>query len=375
MNILIIGNGFDLAHGLKTSYANFLDLIRDCPPNSKMNADFSEGNLENFYHSASTLLGSVRKGTVYTYMRSKYELNKGWIDFENELREIVDGACDFRQNLTETHAISNGNRLTFGNELMPDWAENISPFMHYFVEYYNINQPKNSKNINIDKLYEKISKQIYDFIELFRQYLCWIDKYQVCEVHALKLFNNLHIDHLLSFNYTCTCPHVYGEKWKLSEDNICFVHGRVENNMKNHIVMGIGSDYYDAYKHTDFLPFFKFYQCYKYETNTSFLKWLPDIVPKRSFSNPGYKIDHNSDPEKCNIYIYGHSLDPTDENILLPFFNYSPEGMTVKIVIYYLDNKCRLSLEQNLVKILGRENFTKYLSGENPKISFQKIPK
>ena len=33
----------------------------------------------------------------------------------------------------------------------------------------------------------------------------------------------------------------------------------------------------------------------------------------------------------------------------------------------------RFELEKNLLKILGKERFSKYLAGENPKIQFKKI--
>lgn len=35
MNILVIGNGFDLAHGLPTKYGDFLDFILILRSNSK----------------------------------------------------------------------------------------------------------------------------------------------------------------------------------------------------------------------------------------------------------------------------------------------------------------------------------------------------
>lgn len=47
MNILVLGNGFDLAHGLPTKYKDFLDLVERF--NSIMNAPhiLKSGGLEN----------------------------------------------------------------------------------------------------------------------------------------------------------------------------------------------------------------------------------------------------------------------------------------------------------------------------------------
>ena len=260
-----------------------------------------------------------------------------------------------------------------GYRLKPHWAQNASPFMYFFIENHDFTH-QDSPNIDLDKINKTVFEQISDFIELFRRYILWLDKFKVPETEQIELFRSLNIDHLLSFNYTETAPYLYGRQWNLQPENTCYVHGRVTDDADSSIVMGIGSDYYDAYKYSDFLPLFKFYQCYKYKTNTSFLKWLKKSAKIHYYSPTGSDSNFNPSPhEECNIYIYGHSLDPTDENILLNFFDYSPENIDVKIVIYYRRSESLLSMEKNLVKILGREKFTSYLSGDAPKILFQKL--
>ena len=59
---------------------------------------------------------------------------------------------------------------------------------------------------------------------------------------------------------------------------------------------------------------FKFYQRYKYCTDLNFLNWFKEIRVEYSWA-PSSQAD-----EEFNVYIYGHSLDPTDKDILLPFF-------------------------------------------------------
>jgi hypothetical protein len=39
MNILILGNGFDLAHQLKTTYTDFLDCCKKYPSNGLISED------------------------------------------------------------------------------------------------------------------------------------------------------------------------------------------------------------------------------------------------------------------------------------------------------------------------------------------------
>ena len=177
-----------------------------------------------------------------------------------------------------------------------------------------------------------------------------------------SIFSKMNVDCLLSFNYTPTFLKLYDIK----EENICYVHGEISKNSSNGIVMGAGSDFYDEDKHDKYVEFFKFYQCYKHSTNKDYLNWI-DRLEKgyiswdTTFESPGM--------EDSFISIFGHSLDPTDRNILNPFLDLKD----IPVFIYYLNDMSRFELEKNLLKILGKERFSKYLAGENPKIQFKKI--
>ena len=370
MNILIIGNGFDLAHGLKTGYTDFLDLIREFSDSRGASCRTDSDGSTCFFCSEPEIFARVSRSDIYKYMRSIREANKGWIDFENELREIVNGVCEFSTDFVRTRSSVSKNGIKLGYRLKSHWEQDASPFMYFFMENHENHDftHQNSPDIDLDKINGTVFEQISDFIELFRRYIIWLDKFKVPETEEIEPYRSLHIDHLLSFNYTETAPYLYGRQWELKPENICYVHGRVTDDADPSIVMGIGSDYYDACKYSDFLPLFKFYQCYKYKTDTSFLKWLGKDAAVHYSSS----LDHLPH-EECNIYIYGHSLDPTDENILLNFFDYSPENTDVRIIIYYRRPGSLLSMEKNLIKILGREKFTAYLSGDAPKIMFQKL--
>lgn len=76
MNILILGNGFDLAHGLNTKYADFLKYCQEkyCTIN---NVGVDKDN--NF---------------LYNNVWAKHFLNKTlqgdkWIDLENEIYNVI----------------------------------------------------------------------------------------------------------------------------------------------------------------------------------------------------------------------------------------------------------------------------------------------
>lgn len=48
MNILIVGNGFDLAHGLKTNYSDFLKIVYDSGSPKRILVDSSEKDSKHF---------------------------------------------------------------------------------------------------------------------------------------------------------------------------------------------------------------------------------------------------------------------------------------------------------------------------------------
>ena len=72
-----------------------------------------------------------------------------------------------------------------------------------------------------------------------------------------------------------------------------------------------------------------------------------------------------------NIYIFGHSLDITDGDILSKLINMP----NTKITIYYHDMEALSKYIPNLVKILGEDELISMVHGMNAKILFCKQQK
>ena len=78
MNILVIGNGFDLAHKLPTTYQDFLKFT-----------DNYRNYLENdFYEQMLEVKRLVSDNTWLRHFKNFYEGN-GWIGFEKEISNII----------------------------------------------------------------------------------------------------------------------------------------------------------------------------------------------------------------------------------------------------------------------------------------------
>lgn len=111
MNILIIGNGFDLAHHLRTKYSDFIKAIDRYGKQSIIDIPNKESTKSKPFNPTVGLCEKVRNSDIFKYMKSQFTQNKGWIDFENELRFIVDSVCEFPALLTKRSTEHNGNYI------------------------------------------------------------------------------------------------------------------------------------------------------------------------------------------------------------------------------------------------------------------------
>lgn len=69
------------------------------------------------------------------------------------------------------------------------------------------------------------------------------------------------------------------------------------------------------------------------------------------------------------VFIFGHSLDITDKDILRKFIL----NENVKIIIFYTDKEDYKKKIINLIKIIGQDELVKRTGGKNKTIVFQKI--
>ena len=317
MHILIIGNGFDLAHGLPTRYSDFINQIQ-------IGTDFHNFVLNDSGFSKKKF-NRVKDSIVLKYLRSELQINEGWIDFENEIREIIDGMCDLSSLLRRKTYIQN-KEIVSKLVLEGDRSSDVSPFIYRILLHH--------KGIKYQwaleefrKLENNVHGQIQDFIDLFKEYIVWIIQTKMDSLSQINSFSKMKVDCLLSFNYTPTFSKLYDIK----NENICYVHGEISKDNNNGIVMGIGSDFYDEHKYVEF---FKFYQCYKHSTNKNYLDWIDRLKNGHISWDTTFE---SSGTDNSAISIFGHSLDPTDRNILTPFLDLKD----IPVYIYYLNDMNR----------------------------------
>ena len=107
MNILVIGNGFDLAHGFPTTYKNFLEFAdvfkRYIPICKKEEIEPEEIHIkdrekvmflhdlnkqeQNIFEELENLL--IDNIWINYFLEKRKQLGQNWIDFESEISTLI----------------------------------------------------------------------------------------------------------------------------------------------------------------------------------------------------------------------------------------------------------------------------------------------
>ena len=144
MNILVVGNGFDLAHGLPTSYKDFLEFIkylnlfyyanksdisryRDADKFKELNTDIQTYLVNKFPMNENDILldelinlSSNNIWIKHFQKRIKDKKLKGenWIDFESEITNVVKSLEYLKKYNDDNLQLTPGNRQYASNSMM-----------------------------------------------------------------------------------------------------------------------------------------------------------------------------------------------------------------------------------------------------------------
>lgn len=361
MQILILGNGFDIEHKLPTQYKDFLGFIReymDLYKTEKIELSLEEVRDDakrEFFKSiiigdkkeiGKRLFDSVKDNKWIEYfLNNQTYIKENWIDFESEISKIVvllEKAKDAYEKealfLTEQIEPSNAMRV-FYKEMYPDKENRVTGIS-------GIVFPNTKKMLlnDLNRMIKALEIYLAEFVG------------EITIKHYNRNIADLNPTHIISFNYTNTYEKVYDNGCR----NICydFIHGkaRKENLEESNIVLGI-DEYFDEdarAKNVEYIEFQKYYQRMQKKTKCSYKEWTDKIM------------DECKDNKKVPLYIFGHSLDITDKDILCEFLLNENIETTI---FYYNQNAYERGLA-NLVKLLGANELLKRMYGKGKSITF-----
>lgn len=391
MNILLIGNGFDLAHGLPTKYKDFLAFCEGIlefyhQPEDKMKgfiSHFIKGSYEEHYKYErkyiDELFNSINNNIWFSYFLSKkYSSGENWIDFETEISKVIQAFDELKIMIIKEEP----------------W-ENVQKNNQAII--LNIMQKAKKGDGTGFSLKSAIGdiKKFESFILLLENNMNMLIR--ALEIYLSVIINKIEIkksvsnikdilpDCVLSFNYTNTYSLIYGEANEISYD---FIHGQAnsENNLQtNNMVLGIDEYLTDDRKNCEvsFIRFKKYFQRIYKMTGCKYKQWIDEIRDSSKRSEQKWREYYPTQiPLKRfvtvhNLYIFGHSLDISDRDILKELIL----NDNVYTKIFYRkqydesgsDDNGRKDLASkitNLVKIIGQDELIRRTGGDTQTIEF-----
>lgn len=356
MNILVLGNGFDLAHGLKTSYRNFLDAVKitdnllssEQPLSTEMWKTYDKSKLPyklverlNQIKDDTKSVGEELK-TFYIGWKCNFwfkyfaEKEGTWIDFEKHISSV----CHYIEK-----AIYKDGEL-----------RNIEEKIDITIELSLIHKFFNDKDevVTFQKLIIKLEKDLKQLINSFDIYIYKFINKQECKNISPDIIS-LEIDKVICFNYSETYKNVYNIRNNVVFDYIHGKAGMKRNNDYSNLVLGFAEVSKDL--HEDrlplFAPFKKYYQRVLKETDNEYVKWVENIKSDK-------QIMHS-------ITFFGHSMDVTDKDILRALLL----NENVVTTIYYYCYSDKMQKLKSLVAVLGYDEFLWYTKNSNIKFKLQ----
>ena len=407
--ILIIGNGFDLAHGLPTKYEHFLDFCRlylgftrNGTRTTAITAESmaqqldrkaNAGELDHVHSAVTAALTDVltdnRTAThtafakvsaeflqlvkdnswIAYFQKRRRRLGGNWIDFETEIGRVLAAFSSASQDPFLTD--SPDENAPAVSELYDHFSQNY-PAPDFFYRYYfpaNTRQPVFSssfekwwkKNGGTEFVSEELIAHLNDLIRALEIYLSVIVgniRKEDAGSQIPEITDN-NFNYVLSFNYTSTFRKIYKKQYP----QICFIHGRAEtdkNEKTCNLVLGIHEnsladappEIADAV-----LPFQKFYQRIYKGTDDNYLDWLDYI--------------HSMKDRQFELHIFGHSLDITDKEVLEKFI--LNDNVHTKIYYYREEENDKTEMGRqirNLIHIIGRDQLIRKTGGSSRTIEF-----
>ena len=380
--LVIIGNGFDLAHGLPTSYRDFIDDYWANVKNSNHNDDFISfvdlfdvdfKNTRNLHELANFIKQFNAKikfsdGEIYTefgnnfmtgqYPRSHVLIYKNsffkivnqkniqnWVDIENEyyrqLKKIINSKC---LDVSKSEEFWENEQSIKVQKLNTEFEEIKRIFEEYLIE-----KIENNYLLNLSNEFNSINIDFYNIlrpISVFNNESNWRSEFNnIDDVNEIEIFfkeeksnpdlNKAKI-RLLNFNYTSTLDS-YVNRLKGGEIKVDLnhIHGKLNDEL-NLMNFGFGDEMDEDYKLIENIndnEYLKNFKSFQYLQNSNYSNLLSYI-----------------DSGKFQVLIMGHSCGLSDRTLLNTIFEHN-NCRSIKVYYHQWEDKETRVLKDNYTEI------------------------
>ena len=420
--ILILGNGFDLAHGLPTRYSDFLEFakrvmciytclsnvtedqfykdnidswgkneftntarnmlkekLEDLFRNRKINDIQSPDNpfvlipdvhvndrLDMFY---DYLKDNIWYNYIFTLYMSNQIKGENWIDFESEIAFIIktiDNAHDSLSQILDDMEDKYLDPARIDTEI----RDKMKRFKKACAVCFRDNSFNFYKKLTVRELRNKLYDDLENLILAFEIYLTdFVEDIPITT--RISVIEDINPDYVISFNYTKTYEkHYIKANQRLK---ICYIHGVCNKNRNpdnNNMVLGI-DEYLTEDKRAeqvDFCIFKKFVQRIRKHNDVSYATWYEEVENARAAMRfgTGTVVNGRVSGSISDIYICGHSLNVTDKDILRRFLI----SAKTCIHVFARDKASEGELIANLIRVTDEETIIRKSTANPPMIEF-----
>jgi hypothetical protein len=337
--IILIGNGFDLAHGLKTSYKHFIDDFWETRKEKVISYHAKRSRNYSFIYEDDII--NIRSHLEFTYLPK--DTNRKGYDWFNDLfntgrAEVINGI------LLES-------KITHKNTFLKTISikNSIQNWVDVEEEYYlALNRCLQNEDHNLieqlNKEFLMIQTALEEYLKIqttnqpsksiqIEQWIYWPLVHD--DIPRELIVKNLNNILYLNFNYTST------EKLYIkNSDKVIHIHGELDNP-ENPIVFGYGDELDDKYKLIE-------------QMNDN--DYLENIKSIKYLETRNYKdLLAFMDSDKYQIYVMGHSCGISDRTLLNTLFEHEN---CFSIKVFYHDREDGTDNYSDIIRNISR-NFTK----------------
>ena len=403
-NIALLGNGFDLHHGLPTTYNDMMHLmeflasphffVQEHTSYHILNSYLKDYSFDNFrddyeriYDFVQANKESLRKNKIdvselhqlrqalqnsfwFQYFQSNIRINLGWIDFESEIKKVIDIFAtiiknSFLEHDTIFHDSGQKVYFQFANSQIYDKNKRYQDRLRNFsvkaengqIQVVLDEKYKTNSNVishcNIDL--GLLVNDLYADLGIIKKAICfYISNFIDCVCDSIKpstaLKRVLEYDCVITLNYSDTYEIVYqrgGMEEKRHSAEVFHYHGCLTDR---DIVVGVNDSTEDnemknGQFDTTFLCFKKYCQRFISDELSEYDRLIDEYLKEVNL----YLQEESSSDMVNSLDVIGHSLDVSDADLIRRLF-----AMCDVITIYYHNEKAKMNYKHNLIKIFGK---------------------
>ncbi|RLL36013.1 hypothetical protein D9K80_06715 [Acinetobacter cumulans] len=433
MNILIVGNGFDLSHYLPTKYDHFMvamDAIENWDETKgDMGFDDLFGSLyekEDYFFSYTKsmyktdeikisfseikkLKKQLKENVWYRYFKFYRSKTDTWIDLEQKIEEALECCAIFFKKIDVK--IEENSKISYLFKRLDERGESNSIKLHnreiHILFLLGILCGKNLVSSTPIHIWENVDKNDSEYYknERYRNIINndFIDEngsYMLYKVDsAVNFLNNKMKDFILLFNlylvefisklekknsfknildfrpdiiYSFNYTDTYRNFYY--EADVDFLHGRC--GYSQNIVLGVSDLKDERLKKIKAFGFTKYHQKLMNMTDYQFFRENKKIERALIENRVGSPIRKVNQQKNIRVVIWGHSLNISDESYIEEIFSFNKvNDEFVRVTVLYFNDRAKFDLLANLLEILGKEKVENWMKKgwlkfeENPDIA------